>query len=55
MDILSKSGIDFLPTELLKDDNSSGWIANDYVKFVKSMPWIFITFDTMLKSLQFKF
>ena len=37
IELLVKSDIDFVPNEMLKDDKIIGYIAKDYVKFVKTM------------------
>ena len=35
MELLYNSGIDFLLTKMFKEDKTSGWLATDYIKFIK--------------------
>ena len=48
MDLLNESGIYFVPTEKFKEDSTSGWIATDYVKFIKMTLWTCRHFDKIL-------
>ena len=39
------AGIDFGPNVVLKDEKTSGWIASDYLRLCKVMPWVFKDMD----------
>ena len=50
MDLLNEPGIDLLSKEKLKNDSTSGWIATDYVKFIKMTLWMCRNCDRILEQ-----
>ena len=48
IDLLIKFSIDFLLTEKIKDDKTTGQIAVDYVRFIRVIYWVCKDFDKLL-------
>ena len=40
INLILKSGTDFIPAEIIKDDKNVGWIANDFVDFSRVITWL---------------
>ena len=49
MEQLLAAGIDFGPNAMLRDEKTSGWIASDYLRLSKVMPWVFKDMDNIMK------
>ena len=47
---LTKSGIDIIPKEKIKDDKTAGWIAPDYVRLARVTPWVIKDMDHLLEN-----
>ena len=47
---LCNSGIDFLPTEIMKEDKISGWLATDYMKVIKVFLWLFRNYGLIIEN-----
>ena len=54
MEQLLVAGIDFGPNVVLKDEKTSGWIASDYLRLCKVMPWVFKDMDYIFKLMFIK-
>ena len=48
---LCDSGIDFLPTEVMKGDKPTGWLGADYNKVNKVWPYVWRNFHSLVKKL----
>ena len=46
---LTKSGIDSIPKETIKDDKTAGWIVADFVPLARGMPWVLKGMDNLLE------
>ena len=49
IDLLLKSVADFVPAEIIEDDKTLGWIANDFLDFTIVIPWLFKGMDFFLE------
>ena len=47
---LCDSGIDFLPTEVMKGDKTTGWLGADYDKVNKVWPYVWRNFDSLVNK-----
>ena len=54
MQQLLVAGIDFGPNVVLKNEKTSGWIASDYLRLAKVMPWVFKDMDYIMKIMFIK-
>ena len=50
MELLSKSGIEFDPKEILHNEKTTGWIGNYCVRICKFFRWIFKDMDSLLST-----
>ena len=42
-------GIDFLPSEMMKEDKITGWLATDYMKVMKVWLWLLRSCGLIIK------
>jgi len=58
INLLIKSGIDFLPTKNIKYDKTTDYIAADCIRFIRVTCWVNTDFDKLLYCIfgsEFKF
>ena len=46
---LCNSNIDFLPTTILNEDKTTGWLASDFMKVMKIWPYLLRNVDSIIE------
>ena len=49
INLLLKLGTDFVPAEIIKDNKTYGWIANDFENLSRVIPWLYKAMDLFLE------